>query len=136
MKYTLNNIKIADLIYKNTSFYDKIPLSFFRRILKDVLVSDEMIIINLSGSLIDNKKIIKLKIVGSIPLVCQRCLNLVNFDLKINKSFLIVGSENDPYKEYANEALQIDQEFKVSNFVEDEIILSLPFSPKHEEEAC
>ncbi len=73
---------------------------------------------------------------GSIPLVCQRCLNLVNFDLKINKSFLIVDTESDPYKEYASEALQIDQEFKVSNFVEDEIILSLPFSLKHEEEAC
>ncbi len=62
MKYTLNNIKIADLIYKNTSFYDKIPLSFFRRILKDVLVSDETIIINLSGSLIDKKKLLSLKL--------------------------------------------------------------------------
>jgi len=132
----LNNIKIADLIYKNTSFYDKISLSFFKRILKGVLVLDEMIIINLSRIINRQKKIIKLKIVGSLPLVCQRCLNLVNFDLKINKSFLIVNSENDPYKENANEALQIDQEFKVSNFVEDEIILSLPFSLKHEGKAC
>jgi len=132
----LNNIKIADLIYKNTSFYDKILLSFFKRILKGVLVLDEMIIINLSRIINRQKKIIKLKIVGSLPLVCQRCLNLVNFYLKINKSFLIVNSENDPYKENANEALQIDQEFKVSNFVEDEIILSLPFSLKHEGKAC
>jgi uncharacterized protein len=71
----------------------------------------------------------------SLPLTCQRCLGPVDIAVTVNQSFRFVGSEEaaEAQDEDAEEdVLALSQDFKLSDLIEDEILMALPVVPRHE----
>ncbi|HXF65603.1 MAG TPA: YceD family protein [Burkholderiales bacterium] len=80
-----------------------------------------------------------LEVSGLLHLRCQRCLGLLDYPLRITNRLLLASAA-----EAASGALDEDElewieasvELDVADLVEDEIILALPYAPRHEEGQC
>jgi uncharacterized protein len=109
---------------------------------KDLMSSQEgMVEWALSGSEgLDGKSKLSLLIKGAVQMPCQRCLESVSVDLNVRSEFILVRdesaipSEDDDVDEY--DYLVADAEMNVLVMVEDEVLLNLPYAPKHSIEDC
>ena len=136
MKNILSNILVTDLFYKNSAIHDRIPLSIFMRLIGNTEESEELVTFSISGSLHDGKKIIKMQLDSNIPVTCVNCLEKFNYKLKIDKIFITKDLGDKNLEKLTDEVLELDDNFKLLDFIEDELILSVPFSPKHEYKCC
>jgi uncharacterized protein len=71
-----------------------------------------------------------------LPLTCQRCLGPVDIEVGVNRSFRFVDSEEaaEAQDEEAEEdVLATSPDFKLSDLIEDEVLMALPAVPRHEE---
>jgi uncharacterized protein len=79
---------------------------------------------------------VRLRISGTLGLVCQRCLKRVDWPLAIDVSLTIVASEAetanlaDPFDSLL---LDADGELALLTAVEDEVLSALPLAPLHGE---
>ncbi len=72
----------------------------------------------------------------SLPLTCQRCLGPVDSLVQVNRSFRFVASEDDAEQQdddCEEDVLALNPEFKLSELIEDEILMELPLVPRHDE---
>ena len=74
-----------------------------------------------------------------LHLTCQRCLGQLDFLLRIGSTVVLVsqaeaaaGGLDDEEGEWVEASPQLD----VASLVEEEIILGLPYSPRHPEKEC
>jgi uncharacterized protein len=83
------------------------------------------------------RPVLALDIRGTLHLQCQRCLGMLEYPLTVSNTLLLTspGAAVEPSDEEA-ESIEASGELDVGGLVEDEIILSLPYSPRHEEGAC
>lgn len=140
---TSNNLAINGFEFarKSLEIHGTIALSQFSR-LGDVLASSEGVVDYrlTGGSSQDGRLRLRLNVRGSLQLSCQRCLEPFEFELNIASNFFIVPDENvipSPEEETDNEDyLVAETDMQVVDLIEDEILLALPLSPKHEFERC
>ena len=74
---------------------------------------------------------------ASLPLACQRCLNPVDIDVAVSRSFRFVDSEEaaEVQDEAAEEdVLALSKDFDLLGLIEDEVLMELPAVARHE--AC
>lgn len=85
------------------------------------------------------RPILKLAIHGVLRLQCQRCLGAFEHPLQVLNTLLLVtageSAAGDLDEEDA-EWIEASGELDVATLVEDEIILSLPYAPRHEAGSC
>ena len=71
---------------------------------------------------------------ASLRLTCQRCLE--DFDLPVKSDFSLLPVESDAMaervQEYAEPLIVENDELDIATFVEDELLLSIPGIPRHE----
>jgi len=86
-----------------------------------------------------HRPILMLAIHGMLHLKCQRCLGALEHPLQVLNTLLLVtagesaaGALDEEDAEWVEASGNLD----VANLVEDEVILSLPYAPRHEEGAC
>jgi uncharacterized protein len=79
-----------------------------------------------------------LSVFGSVKLMCQRCLVPFPFEI-VSDSLLVLaadeGNADELDKFLADEEVEVvvaSRSFDVVRLVEDEALLALPFSPRHE----
>ena len=85
------------------------------------------------------RPILALEISGVLHLQCQRCLSALEFALQYSSTLLLVsGSEasSSDLEEVTVEWIEASNELDVASLVEDEILLSLPYAPRHGEGLC
>lgn len=93
-----------------------------------------------SGSLdIHQKPQILLNVAGRINLICQRCLDSLAFDLDSATVVMVAKTEEEADEieaslddEEAVEVIVTDEKVEVMDLVEDEALLALPLSARHE----
>jgi uncharacterized protein len=75
---------------------------------------------------------------GSLPLVCQRCLQPFDLPIAQQTELLLARTEAElePLDAGETEVLLAAAPLDALTLVEDEILLSLPFAPSHAEERC
>ncbi|MGC2457695.1 MAG: DUF177 domain-containing protein [Gallionellaceae bacterium] len=76
---------------------------------------------------------------GSCQLRCQRCLAEMNYPVKLVSHLLLVPkNEFDEFfdEEGEMDCIAADAHLDVQDMIEDEILLSLPFAPKHPAGVC
>jgi uncharacterized protein len=85
------------------------------------------------------RPILKLAIHGVLRLQCQRCLGALEHPLQVLNTLLLVtageSAAGDLDEEDA-EWIEASGNLDVATLVEDEIILSLPYAPRHEAGSC
>jgi uncharacterized protein len=85
------------------------------------------------------RPLLELEITGNPSLRCGRCLAPLDFALQLQSSVLlvppgtVVQEDDDPE---SPEWIEAGSELDVLELVEDEILLSLPLSVRHEEGKC
>jgi uncharacterized protein len=83
-------------------------------------------------------------VVGQCRLLCQRCLNGMDYPVRLNTRLLlrdqasldslndnVTGGDEDEF-----DSILADTHLNVLDLLEEEILLSLPIAPKHEMGAC
>jgi len=79
---------------------------------------------------------LRLKVGGSLQLVCQRCLGALEFPLRVEVSLLLAKSQAEvdaePLAADGPERIVAGREMQVRELVEDEVLLAIPLAPRHE----
>ena len=82
---------------------------------------------------------LKLVLNGELKLICQRCLGELNYPILSSSVFEVVEDESEiPDLDENDETdfIVASNQFNVDTLIEEELLLSLPFSPRHENEVC
>jgi uncharacterized protein len=85
------------------------------------------------------RPILTLAIRGTLHLQCQRCLGVLEHPLQVRNTLLLVragdAAAGDLDEEDA-EWIEASGNLDVAALIEDEIMLSLPYAPRHGEGSC
>ena len=81
--------------------------------------------------------ILSLDVSGVLHLQCQRCLEAFDYPLRFSNALLLVepGRARDFEADDA-EWIEASSTLDAAGLIEDEILLSLPYAPRHESGAC
>jgi uncharacterized protein len=83
---------------------------------------------------------LELEIDGELHLQCQRCLEALSHPVELHSTLLLIprGEQPDELLDdpSAPDAIEASSELNLSELIEDEVLLSLPFSPRHAEGVC
>jgi uncharacterized protein len=85
------------------------------------------------------RPVLTVTIHGMLRLQCQRCLEALDHPLQVLNTLLLVTGSGAPAGELDDEDgewIEASRELDVATLIEDEILLSLPFAPGHEEGTC
>lgn len=106
--------------------------------LKDSLIDDlGEVRFEVTGSRDARRRpVLVLEISGVLHLQCQRCLGKLEYPLRVSNTLLLVGPGAGGLEEEDADWIEASSELDVAGLVEDEIILSLPYSPRHEQGSC
>jgi uncharacterized protein len=122
------------------SLSGSLPVSALTR-LQDSLVDDlgEVRFEVRGGQDARRRPVLALEISGVLHLQCQRCLGALEYALQRSSTLLLVsgsGANSSDLEEVTVEWIEASNELDVAGLVEDEILLSLPYAPRHGEGQC
>ena len=133
-------IDAHDFVRFTRSLHGKITLDECTR-LKDYLADSRgELEYKINGILDKNdKSILQVIIKGEINLFCQRCLGKLAHALNLKSTLFL--AENEKELSYLDEDESVEgilatTDIDIIELIEDEIILSLPISPRHRENDC
>jgi len=73
---------------------------------------------------------------GVLPVTCQRCLGGIPFELEVDSYLELVPEGADLSQEEleddTRDFLPVAGELNVADLIEDEVLLAIPFAPRHE----
>jgi uncharacterized protein len=113
------------------------PLRDFPR-LRDMLASDAgEIAYRLQGTHDENgRPALRIRVEGSLQLSCQRCLEPLAFEVKVEDLVVLAATLNEIHAEpadvHAPDRVVAGKEMPVRDLIEDELILAVPYAPRHE----
>jgi len=80
---------------------------------------------------------LRVKLRGVLQLRCQRCLEPMRLDVDTDQTLVLAATQAeidaDPTDANAPDRLLASEEVRVRDVLEDELILALPYAPRHEE---
>ena len=83
---------------------------------------------------------LELRISGALHMQCQRCLGLLNYAVDLASVVMLVARGARPDEDLdepeAPDAIEASTELDIAGLIEDEVLLSLPFAPRHADGAC
>jgi uncharacterized protein len=112
------------------------PLSGFSR-LRDLLTSDDGEVAYEMRGLRDERgrACLRLSVRGTMQLRCQRCLEPMPFEVSEDRLLVLAATQEeidaDPVDASAPDRVLADKEMVLRDLVEDELILALPYAPRH-----
>lgn len=79
-----------------------------------------------------------LQVTGTLRLTCQRCLDAFEHPLRVETLLLLFGSESDlaaiAVDPEGPDCIVAKREMAVRDLIEEEVLLAIPYAPRHE--AC
>lgn len=79
---------------------------------------------------------LRLQLGGSLQLACQRCLGALEFPLAVDVTLVLARDEaeieSQPVDPDGPDRIVGSREMAVGALLEDEILLAIPFAPRHE----
>ncbi len=133
-------IDAHDFVRFSRSLHGKIKLDKCTR-LKDYLADNRgSLNYEINGILNKNdKSILQIIIEGEISLICQRCLGEYVYVLNLKSDLFLVNDEEElSYldDDESIEGILASSDMDIIELIEEEIILSLPISPRHKKGDC
>ena len=79
---------------------------------------------------------LRVQVAGVLQLACQRCLGLLAFPLGVDSTLVLARSEAEieaqPVEPEGPERIVGRKDMEVGALLEDEVLLAIPFAPRHE----
>jgi uncharacterized protein len=114
----------------------KLPVKSLARVLDLLTDSAGDLTYRVQGRMGPERPQLVLEIDGVLRVCCQRCLEGIDYPVRIRSLLELVGNEEELTQEEieddSKDFLTARKEFDVAELVEDEIILDLPTAPRHE----
>ena len=134
-------IDTAEFARKGLEIHDTIALSKFPRLQEMLADPEGKLDYALTGSVdAEGKPHLQLVLQGVMPLICQRCLEALDFELDASTDFILVPDESMiPVPEDENDIedyLVANPHTQIVELLEEELLLALPYAPKHADEQC
>jgi uncharacterized protein len=113
------------------------PLKDFQR-LRDMLASEAgEVTYRVQGTRDERgRPALQVKVEGTLQLRCQRCLEALPFEVKVEDLLVLAATLSEIHAEpadaYAPDRIVAGKEMPVRELIEDELILALPYAPRHE----
>lgn len=85
------------------------------------------------------RPVLMLDVRGVLHLRCQRCLGALDYPLRLANTLpLVSGAEaaSDAAGDEDIEWVEASAELDVADLIEDEVLLDLPYAPRHDEGCC
>ncbi len=87
----------------------------------------------------DEKPFLSINVVGECQLRCQRCLGALDYALQLETRLMLceqseLDTQDDDEDEF--DSILAEAQLDVLDLLEEEILLSLPISPRHEPGVC
>jgi len=85
------------------------------------------------------RPVLTLGVRGMLHLQCQRCMRTLDYPLQVLNTLLLVTAGEvaaSKLDEEEAEWIEASRELEIAAVVEDEIILGLPYAPRHEQGTC
>ncbi|TAK41030.1 MAG: DUF177 domain-containing protein [Betaproteobacteria bacterium] len=80
---------------------------------------------------------LRLRVAGRLQLICQRCLGPLPFELRSETQLLLFAEQAElaavPIEAEGPEHIVARREMPVLELVEDEVLLAVPYAPRHEQ---
>lgn len=122
------------------TLHGSLPVTSFARLqdgLHDGLGQVEVVV--RGGKDAQRRPILRLDVTGTLNLRCQRCLGPLEYPLQLSNTLLLVNqaeAESGELDDTDADWIVASPELDVAMLVEDELILDLPFAPRHAEGLC
>ena len=133
-------IDSLDFARNSRELQGKVPVTEMPR-LQDMLAAPEgeisYILRGLHGR--GGEPMLEVELGGHCQLLCQRCLQSLDYPVKLVSHLILVPKgELDEPSDDENEidSIPADTRLDVLTLLEEEMLLSLPFAPKHPEGTC
>jgi uncharacterized protein len=79
---------------------------------------------------------LRIRVRGILQLRCQRCLEALPYDVEADQTLVLAGTlgeiHAEPADAHAADRVVAGKEMPVRDLLEDELILALPYAPRHE----
>jgi uncharacterized protein len=114
------------------------PLRDFPR-LRDVLAADAgEVAYEISGVRDErDRPALRLKVRGTLRLRCQRCLEPMPFEVQTDETLVLAATlaeiHAEPADAHAPDRVVAGREMALRELIEDELILAVPYAPRHED---
>lgn len=86
------------------------------------------------------RPVLHVEISGRLELRCQRCLEALTYPLNLSNALLVVQRAEMPERELENpelpDCIEADPALDIMRLIEDEILLGMPYAPRHEDGIC
>jgi len=130
--YNLQNFDLYRFIAKKERICDKIPVFKFNRLSDFKISDDDSLFFDVSISEVLGQHFLNLELNIDLRLLCYRCLEDVELKLKTSNRYELVQATSKSEKHVIDDIkIEIIDNFDLLSFIEDEILLELPTSPKH-----
>ncbi len=123
---------------KGRTLNGEIAVSDLARMVELLASSEGSIRYTVSGMQVDGKSFLLLDLSGICHLRCQRCLDDLTYPVGIASRLQLLEGEDLLQDDESDEidGIEASRELDVIGLVEEEVILSLPFAPRHDEGVC
>lgn len=132
-------IDSVDFARNGRSISGEMPMASLSR-LSDILTdSDGVLAYVVRGSQQERDSLLELEVHGVCRLRCQRCLEEFSYPLAItSRLHLLEASELGKFDDVDDEVdyIEASKQLDVLTLIEDEVLLGLPFAPKHPDGSC
>lgn len=133
-------IDALEFARKGLAIHDTIALSHFLRLSGALASPGGELKYALQGRIdAEGKSRLRLQMEGKVSLICQRCLEPLEFAIDVDTDFILVADEGmipSAEEEEMDDYLVANQQMRVTELLEEELLLALPFAPKHEDECA
>ncbi len=113
-----------------------IEISAFSRLREELMDTQGSVQVEVVGSEVGDDRFLLVSIEAEPRVECQRCLAPLALDLALNVRFLLVPlgqpMPDDELEDDSFDPILAERNLDVQALVEDELLLALPISPRHE----
>lgn len=132
-------IDSVDFARNGKEMRGEIAVSALSRLADKLAKSDGSLTYIVSGSHEDGRDILELTLQGACTLKCQRCLGELGYPVNlVSRLWLLPANKLDEVEEDDDEmdAIEAEPRLDVLALIEEELLLDLPFAPRHTEGEC
>ena len=114
------------------------PVSRFERLSELIVAPSGDVRFKVSGrSADDGKRLLDIAVTADLEIQCQRCLEALSWPVATSSRLLLVPPDqalpDEELEEDEFDSIHAASDFDLLTMVEDEILLALPFAPRHKD---
>lgn len=129
-------IDSVDFARNGREICDEIPVVALSRLSNMLASSEGTLRYKVIGSQEGDSQKLEIVLEGSCQLRCQRCLGEFTYPIEITAHLLLLPADKLDEIDDDVDAIESTTRLDVLALIEDELLLDLPFAPKHPDESC